>query len=88
MRVIDETALHHVPAKQSLQPAEAEHQQVLQPFVTSNIATHREHDERYEEDDANQAAEQPVQIFEPEYILVVAHIHLRVYFLELRGLLV
>ena len=69
MRVVYKAALDHVPANHALQTAEHEHHQIFRPFPFADVASRGKYQEWHQEYDANQASEQSVQKFEPEYAL-------------------
>ena len=63
---VDQAAGDHVPAERALQAAEDEQRGQRRDQPARQAAAQQQSDEAGQEHDADQAAEQPVQIFQPE----------------------
>ena len=82
-RIVDEPALHHVPAHRALQAAQHEDAEELPRIARRNVAAREEPEQRHEEDDADQAPEQPVEVLPPEDALELGERHALVHLLVL-----
>ena len=65
-RVVDEPALHHVPAHRALQAAQHEDAEELPRMAGRNVAPRDEPQQRDEKHDADQAPEQAMEVLPPE----------------------
>jgi hypothetical protein len=87
-RVVDQAALHHVPAHRSLQPPEHEHPQQLRNQRWRNPAPQQKVDEWQQEDQPDQTSENAVPVFPIEDALELCERHLVVNLLVFGGFLV
>ncbi len=86
--VVDQAALHHVPAHRALQSAEDEDAEELPRVTGRNLAARGEPDERREKHETDQTAEEPVDVLPPEDALELGDRHRVIGQLVLRRLLV
>ena len=77
-RIIDESALHHVPAQRALQPAEKKDGEEPRGDAGRNPAFGDEPQQRHQEHDSDRASEQAVDIFPAVDPLEPFQAHVRV----------
>src|SRR5688572_31484303 len=83
-RIVDQAALHHVPAERALGAAQKKHGAELPRQGAVEFLPDEEVKERQQEDDADQPAEQAVRVFPPEDALEAGEVHVEVHQPELR----